>query len=52
MQQEIECANRGCIKKIVVWEKEIRLGAKWTCPECKGQNSVVLGIVHKESPNS
>jgi hypothetical protein len=51
MQQEIECANKECTKKIVVWEKEIRQGAKWTCPECKGQNSVVLGVVYEESPN-
>jgi len=51
MQQEIECANRECTKKIVVWEKEISLGAKWTCPECKGKNSFVLGIVYEKSLN-
>lgn len=50
MQQEIECANKECMKKIVVWEREIRLGAKWICPECKGQNSVVLGVVYEKSP--
>ncbi|WP_194863985.1 hypothetical protein [Alloalcanivorax profundimaris] len=47
MQKEIECANRGCRKKIVVWEKEIRQGANWTCPECKGKNSLVLGVVYE-----
>jgi len=47
IQQEIECANGDCTKKIVLWAKEVRLGAKWTCPECKGQNSVVLGIVYE-----
>lgn len=51
MQQEIECVNRECTKKIVVWEKEIRLGNKWTCPECKGRNSFVLGIVYEKSLN-
>ncbi|MCF8146250.1 MAG: hypothetical protein K9N21_20270 [Deltaproteobacteria bacterium] len=51
MQHEIECGNKECTKKIVVWEKEIRLGAKWTCPECKGKNSFVLGIVHENSLN-
>lgn len=52
MQQEMECANKECTKKIVVWEKEIRLGAKWTCPECKGKNSFVLGIAYEKSRNN
>lgn len=51
LQQEIECASRECTKKIVVWEREIRLGAKWTCPECEGENTVVPGINYEESPN-
>lgn len=51
MQQEIECANRECTKKIVAWEREIRLGARWTCQDCEGQNTVVLGVNYEESPN-
>lgn len=49
--QEVECANRECTKRIIVWEKEVHLGARWTCPECKGQNSIVFGIVHELSPD-
>lgn len=49
--QEIACVNKDCMKKIVVWEKEIRLDAKWTCPGCKGQYSAVLGIVYEEGPH-
>lgn len=51
LQQEIECAKRECTKRIVIWEKEICQGAKWTCPECKGQNSLVLGVVYEKAPN-
>lgn len=51
LQQEIECANPECTKKIVVWEKEIRLGNKWNCQDCKGQNTFVLGVVYEESLN-
>lgn len=49
--QEIECANKECTKRILVWEKEVRLGARWICPECKGQNSIVFGIAHESLPN-
>ena len=51
MQQEIECANKACTKNIILWEREIRLGAKWTCPNCKGSNSFALGIVYEKSLN-
>lgn len=51
LQQEIECANTKCKKKIVVWEKEIRLGVNWNCPDCKGNNKLVLGVTYEKSLN-
>lgn len=51
LQQEIECANAECKKKIVVWEKEIHLGAYWNCTDCKGKNTFVLGITYEKSLN-
>lgn len=51
LQQEIECANAECMKKIVVWEKEIRLGANWNCPDCKGKNTFVLGVAYEKPLN-
>lgn len=51
MQQEIKCANRECAGKFIIWEKEICLGVRLTCQECKGVNSFVLCIVYEKSPN-
>ncbi|WP_370202145.1 hypothetical protein [Alloalcanivorax venustensis] len=51
LQQEIECANAVCKKKIVVWEKEIRLGANWECLDCKGKNTFVLGVNYEKALN-
>ncbi|WP_411572234.1 hypothetical protein ACK8HJ_21370 [Vreelandella titanicae] len=51
LQQEIECANSECTRKIAVWEKEIRLGGNWKCPVCKGKNTFVLGVAYEKSLN-
>lgn len=51
LQQEIECVNTECTKKIVVWEKEVRLGANWICQDCKGKNTFVLGVTYEKSLN-
>lgn len=51
LQQKIECASADCTKKIVVWEKEISLGANWNCPDCKGKNTFVLGVAYEKSLN-
>lgn len=51
MQQEIECANNECMKKIVLWERELRIGAYWACSECKGKNSIALGVVYEKPPS-
>jgi hypothetical protein len=51
IQQEVECGNADCTKKIVVWEREVCLGSRWTCPVCKGVNSIALGVLYEKSPN-
>jgi len=43
-QQEIRCANPGCCRQIVVYEREIAAGTYWTCPDCQGRNIFRLGI--------
>ncbi|KKM92370.1 hypothetical protein LCGC14_1219120 [marine sediment metagenome] len=51
LQQKVECANPECTRKIVVWEKEIRLGRHWICPDCDGENKIVLGVLYQKSLN-
>ncbi|MEP0174412.1 MAG: hypothetical protein ABJD02_17405 [Paraglaciecola sp.] len=50
-QHEIECANKNCDHKIVVWNHELELGRQWECPVCKGKNTFVLAIDFKDAPN-
>lgn len=50
-QHEIECANKNCDHKIVVWRHELESGRRWVCPACKGENTFVLAINFKEAPN-
>ncbi|MDH5231602.1 MAG: hypothetical protein OEY38_16190 [Gammaproteobacteria bacterium] len=50
-QHQIECANKNCDHKIVVWHHELERGRRWECPTCKGQNTFVLAIDFKEALN-
>lgn len=50
-QHEIECANKTCDHKIVVWHHELERGRRWVCPDCKGENTFVLAVNFKEAPN-
>ena len=50
-QYEIECANKNCDHKIVVWNHELECGRCWVCPACKGENTFVLAVSFKEAPN-
>ena len=43
-QQEVECANNGCDRKIIVWLREIAIREFWTCPDCKGRNTFDFGV--------
>jgi len=38
-------------EKIVIWERELRIGAYWACFECKGKNSIALGVVYEKPPS-
>ncbi len=50
-KHEIECANKDCSRKTVVWRHEFELGRHWQCPNCKGENTFVLAVSFKEAPN-
>ncbi len=50
-QHEIECANDNCQQKIVVWQHELEVERHWICKDCKGENTFVLAVKHKEAPN-
>lgn len=49
LQQEIKCGNPDCTRKVVVWQREIALGAWWTCKGCGGRNSLSLGVAYTPS---
>lgn len=49
-QQDVECANRTCKRTIVVWQHEMAVGRRWTCPDCKGSNIFALGIRYEPAP--
>ncbi|MCG2741234.1 MAG: hypothetical protein L6300_13520 [Syntrophaceae bacterium] len=51
-QQEVECANTNCHQKIVVWHHELEVGRHWKCKNCNGENTFVLAISYKETPNT
>ena len=46
-RQEVECANNGCDRKILVWLREIAISKSWTCPDCKGRNTFAIGVRHE-----
>ena len=49
---QIACSNRACGHKIEIWRREFAAGATWTCPDCDGRNTIVLGIQHEEAAKS
>ena len=50
-QHEVECVNTNCRQKIVVWRHELEVGRHWKCGNCNGENTFVLAISYKETPN-
>ena len=46
-QQEVECVNNGCERKIIVWLREIAIGKSWICLDCKGRNTFAIGVRHE-----
>ena len=44
--RDVECANPTCNCTIKIWESEFKLGAKWVCSDCGGNNQVVLGLAY------
>ena len=46
-QEEVECMNNGCERKIIVWYREIAIGKSWICPDCKGRNTFAIGVHHE-----
>ena len=49
-QVEITCRNESCEGKILVWQHEIEPGQSWPCPDCKGTNTLGVGVAFKPSP--
>jgi len=49
---QVACGNRACGHKIEIWRREFAAGATWTCPDCDGRNTIVLGIQHEEATES
>ena len=45
---EVDCANKNCEKKSVVWRHELELGRRWVCSGCNGENTFVLAVAFKE----
>ena len=45
-QEEVECASDACKRTIPIWSRQIEIGHSWTCPGCRGQNTVVFGLQH------
>ena len=48
-QHEIECGNKDCQHKFVMWHHEIEIGKHWECPSCEGTNRFALGITFESS---
>ena len=44
--QKVECSHNGCERNIFVWYRQIAIGNSWACPDCKGQNTFVIGVRH------
>lgn len=46
-QLELECSNASCRQKVYVWQHEVKVGRRWVCEGCGGQNRFALGICYK-----
>ncbi len=44
---EIECENNDCERKVSVWRRKIAIGNYWICADCKGRNTLDIGVRHE-----
>lgn len=50
--RQVACGNRACGHKFEIWHREFAEGTTWTCPDCDGCNTILLGIHHEEAAKS
>jgi hypothetical protein len=44
---DVQCANPSCDHKILVLERDMRVGSTWTCVNCGGTNTIVMRLQHE-----